>query len=193
MTDDPFLDDGATEEVASQPRRKAPTAASVTEATAMPVGGRLASMRLAKAQNKQEFTMVRAPLGVTKVALPHLTLLADVWRLWGSKRVTGGDPGVTVAEVASATDRPVGGVRAILATLIRNGIVRSTHTSVGWAGSRARYYPTELGVQVLSIAQMLGPGTSIQVGRTASAWRSRSASEAANIFRHAQFLRGGNS
>jgi hypothetical protein len=38
---------------------------------------------------------------------------------------------------------------------------------------------------------MLGPGTSIQVGRTASAWKSRSATEPVNIFRHAQFLRGG--
>jgi len=192
MADDFELDDGATEEVASQPRRKAPVAATVAEVTALPPGGRMARMRLSAAQNAQDFTMIRAPLGVTKIALPHLTLFGDLWRLWASKRVTGGDPGATVNEVAALTGKPLGSVRTILATLIRNGIVRSTHTSVGWGGSRARYYPTELGTQVFGIAQMLGPGTSIQVGKKASTWRSRSAGEPANIFRHAQFLRGGN-
>ena len=184
------LDDGASEVVASKPRRKAPRTASVAEAAAEPVGGRLSRMRAAAAQTRQEFTMVRAPLGVTKVALPHLGLFGTLWRLWAAKRVAGGDPGVSVAEIAEAEDRPLSGVRTILATLIRNGVVRSKRTSVGWENTRARYYPTELGTQVLSIAQMLGPGTSIQVGGTATAWKSRSATEPANIFRHAAFLRG---
>lgn len=191
MENDLDLEDGATEEVTSQPLRKPPTTASVTEAVQCPVGGKMARMRSLVALTRQEFVMIRTPLGPTKIALPHLILFGDLWRLWAAKRAIGeGDPGVSVGDLAEVTRRPVGSIRTILHTLIRSNVVRTTRTSIGWAGNRAQYYPTEFGTQVLGIAEMMGPGTSIQVGSTASAWNSRSATEPANIFRHAAFLRG---
>lgn len=184
------LDDGAKEAVTRSPRRRAPTVASLVEAAAMPVGGRMARMRATAASKRQEFAMIRAPLGVAKIALQHLAIFDALWRLWAAKRVTGGNPGVTVHEIASGDHTTLSAVKSALATLIRNGIVRSTRTSIGWANVKAIYFPTELGIQILGIAQLLGPGTSIQVGRTPEAWRSRAADEPDNFFKHAAFLRG---
>jgi len=185
--DEPTRDTGD----GAQPPRKTFRTASAAEAAAQPVGGRLARARAAAAQTRQEFTMVRGPLGVTKISLPHLDLFGVLWRLWAAKRVTGeADPGVGVAEIAETAGKAVGSVRTILATLIRNSIVRAKKTSVGWASNRTSYYPTELGSQVLGIAEMFGVGTSVQVGGTASAWRSRSSTAPASIFQHAAFLRG---
>jgi hypothetical protein len=138
---------------------------------------------------KDEFIAFRRPSGAAKVQLDHLEILAVLWRLWASRRAANEEPGISVTEISKGHTKPISALRAILNTLMKSGLIRSVRTSVGWASNRASYYPTDLGIQMLATAQTFGPGTSIQIGRTPTAWKARSDDAPHNLFQHAAFLK----
>lgn len=185
------LDDGATEVIENHPRRRPPAFASVAETASKAAGGRLTQAETPASDERHDYVNVRTQLGAAKITLGHLHVFSALWRIWAAKRVNGVDGGVTVADLTDALQRTPQAVRTVVATLIRNNIIRSVRTNVGWANVRASYYPTELGTQILALTQALGPGASVQIGRTATAWSSRSDDEPENFFRHAAFLRAG--
>lgn len=182
------LEDGSTEVVDHRPARTSPPVASLEEAVESPVSGRLEAAR-AKI-NRNDYIALRTPLGAAQIALSHLTIFGALWRLWAGKTALKEDGGVTAAEVAEAAQKPENSVRAVLKTLIHNRVVRTLSTHVGEAHIRTSYFPTEFGVQAYALAEMLGPGSSVTVGRTQSVWVSRSADEPSNFFKHAAFLSG---
>lgn len=181
-------DDGTVETVDVHPRRRTRSTRTLQDAAKSRSGGRLT--QTPPAPQSPDFINIRTQLGAAKIAQGHLQVFSALWRLWAAKRVEGGDAGVTVAELADSLTRTTQKVHGVLTTLIRNGIVRSIRTNVGWSNVRASYYPTELGVQILALTQALGPGSSVQIGRTATAWSSRSNDEPENFFRHAALMRG---
>jgi len=184
------LDDGTTEAVDTHPRRRVPTTLSVAETVKRIPGGRLTQVEGIAPETRNDYVTARTQLGASKIAFQHLPFFSALWRLWAAKRADGSDAGVSVAELSEATKSSTQRVHAIVATLIRNNIIRSVRTNVGWANVRASYYPTELGTQMLAMSQALGPGSSVLIGGTATAWGSRSEDEPENFFRHAALMRG---
>lgn len=190
---EPDFEDGATEEVAYRPSRYKPVAADLERAVAGKSGGSLRRMQMAAEQAKREFIIVRGPMGVQRIALSHAQVLSTLWRLWSAKRVERlADPGVRAAEVVAALPHlPGSSVRSVLSSLIRSGAARSIVTHLGFRGTLARYFPTESGIQLVGLVSVLPLGSSVQVGRNSTAWKSRSRTEPANLFQHAKLLRGG--
>uniref|UniRef100_A0AB74ULE9 HTH marR-type domain-containing protein n=1 Tax=Caulobacter phage BL57 TaxID=3348355 RepID=A0AB74ULE9_9VIRU len=155
-------------------------------------GGRLAAMRAAGEEHRREFLMLRGPLGVVRLSLAHTPVLHALWRVWSRKRLERvEDPGASLAEIGQEMGQEAEAVRAVIASLLKNQLVRSRRSHVGWQGNRATYYPSEIAVQALALAEVLGPGHAVQVGRNASAWANRSQTEPGTLFQHAALLRGG--
>lgn len=185
-------DDGATEVVSSQPRRRGSVVVDLETVAAKPAGGRMAAMRAIGAEHLSSFIIRRSPTGVVKIALPHARVFHAMWSAWAAKRAQGDpDPGVSAAEIAAAAGCKPAQIRTAVTSLVRNGAARSVHTHVGWAGSRASYYPTTDGVEAFALAEVVGAGCFVQVGATTKAWRGRNQDEPSNLFQHAALLRGG--
>lgn len=150
-------------------------------------GGTLAREKAARAT--KEFISLRGPMGEAKLALSHAPIFAAVCRIAEANAAT--NPGASPGEVSQDTGHPESAVRGILASLTRSGVLRNQTTHVGWQGTRARYFPTEIGRQLFALASVLPMGSRVQVGKTQSAFSSRSRTEPANLFDHARFLRAG--
>ena len=185
-------EDGAAEVVNLRPSRRERSTPSLEAVARSDAGGRMAQMRAKGAGHRRDFLIHRSALESVKIVLAHEPVFAALWRVWSAKRVQADqDPGATVGEIAQAMDRPQHEVRSVLASLLRNHVIRSTVAYVGRRGARARYYPSEAGVQAFALAEVLGPGSFVQVGRNTTAWRARNRSEPSDLFQHARLLRGG--
>lgn len=184
------LDDGATEAVTDRPSRRHPLARDVLEAAQAPSGGKLAMVRHLGDEARREFISLRLPAGAARISFSHLPVFKALWRLTMQKRAAGEMDGVTVAEIARESGLTLTKVQTIIVTLRKSQIIRSVKQHVGWAKVLGHYFPTELGTQLLALAEFLGPNASVQVGRTQAAWSGRSKSEPENFFRHADLLRG---
>lgn len=186
------LDDGATEVVDGRPRRRGTASVDLAKVVASPAGGRLVAGRAAAAEQSGHYITVRTPLGAAKIALGHASVFHDLWRCWTVKRADGvDDPGVSAGEVTAAGETDKARVRAALQALVRHRLVKAITQHVGYQGTRIRYYPTDFGVQTFALAEVLGAGSSVQVGRTSEAWRGRNLSEPSDLFQFAALLRGG--
>jgi hypothetical protein len=185
------FDDGSVEVVEVNAARKRPSVDEVSVVAAAPAGGRMATMREAGNEHRQNFILIRTPRGVAKIAFPHFGLYKVLWRLWQAKRAAGEpDPGVSVQELVEATGFTQQSVQNTLTSMRRNEIIRSVVQHVGWRGTRGRYYPTSVGDEALKMAEYLGAGSMVQIGRNATAWRARNQDEPQDMFKFAAFLRG---
>jgi hypothetical protein len=186
------LDDGATEVVGVRPMRRGGAAIDLPKVVSSRSGGRLAQMRATAIEQSRNFINVRTPLGSARIALSHALVFHTLWRRWTANRAEGlDDPGVSMAELVADGEIDTARARAALAALSRTRIVRVVTQHIGYQGTRSRYYPTELGVQAFAIAEVLGPGSAVQVGRTREAWRGRNLDEPSDLFQFAALLRGG--
>lgn len=175
-----------------RPPRAARSTLTPELAQQTPAGGRLAAMREKATDNLKDFILLRGPLGAVRFSLGHATILKAIWRVWTQKRIArADDPGASISDIVEATGSDVKQVRNVVASLLKNHVIRSRVRYTGWRGARATYYPSDAGVQALALAEVLGPGHAVQVGRTAQAWASRSQTEPGTLFQHAALLRGG--
>lgn len=177
---------------AVSPPRPTRSTLAPDDAARSTAGGRLADMRLKAVDNLKDFVLLRGPLGVVRFSVGHTPILKAIWRVWVQKRIARDpDPGASIADIVAATGENVKTVRNVVASLKKNHVIRSRVRYSGWRGAQATYYPSDAGVQALALAEVLGPGHSVQVGRTAQAWTSRSQTEPGTLFQHAALLRGG--
>lgn len=186
------LDDGATEVVDVKPARRPRPIVDAGRIANAPAGGRMAQIRVEVPDRGGDFLTLRTPLGASKIAFSYVGVLHGLWRVWSAKRAAGEpDPGASATEVAEAAGVDPARVRTALTSLVRNRVARGITQHIGYQGTRARYYPTEFGVQALALAEVLGPGSAVQVGRTATAWRGRDQDEPGDLFQFAALVRGG--
>lgn len=187
---DDMDDEGAMAEAHALPRR-APRTLSLDAAASTPAG-KMAAMRAKAAPSLREFFSMRTPSGPIKIAFTHMPILHAVWRVWAAKRAEGADnPGASSAEIAEAMGVHSDSIRGILASLVRNEVVTATYRHVGYRAARALYSPTHSGTQALALMSVLPMGSFVHVGKTRTAWGSRSRTEPSNLFQHAALLRGG--
>ena len=140
----------------------------------------------------REFVLIRDQTGVIKMPLGHVALYRALVRASWSKRVAGApDHGVSVNEVAEAGGFDPDAIRAPLRSLVKNRAARSKTIHVGFQGTRALYYPTARGEEAIGIAEVLGEGSLVQVGRPINAWKGRNMTEPSNIFQIAQLISRG--
>jgi hypothetical protein len=185
-------DDGAIEVVDRRPARSAGPVFDVKTIALQPAGGRLASAR-SHPEERDNFITMRTPMGAAKIAFTHAATFNSLWRAWTAKRTRGeADAGVTVSEITAIEGLPLHEVNAALRSLTRNRVVTVITQHIGYQGTRARYYPTEIGIQAFALAEVLGAGSLIQIGRTSRAWRGRDRDEPADLFQFAALLRGGS-
>lgn len=184
-------DEGMQEDIEAGdgPQRLTINTISIKNAVKLPAGGGLAQMRAAGSAHRKEFAILRTPLGVVRVSLPHLEVFTALWKLWGGKRARGELPAVTALEIATEMGKTRKGIMNGLSGLRRNGLIRSIRSYVGWADVRAEHAPTELGLQLFAAAETLGMNTSIQIGRNPSAWSARNQAEPSDLFDHAAIIR----
>lgn len=155
-------------------------------------GGGMARLDLTAERALREFVLIRDPGGVIKMPLAHVALYRALVRASWSKRVAGeADPGVSVNEIAEAGGFDPDAIRPQIRSLVRNRVARSKTLHVGYQGTRALYYPTARGEEVLGIAEVLGHGSLVQVGRPVNAWKGRNMTEPSNIFQIAQLITRG--
>lgn len=186
MTEDDELDDGATEVVSGRPARDPSVKLDGALIAEMPAGGRLSAGDVSG-----ESMVIRTSLGSARIMLSHAPAFKALWRLWTAKRVAGADdPGASAPEIAEAAKLDIQVIRRSLTSLMASRLLRSAVTHVGYHATRTRYYPTELGVQAFALADVLGAGASIQIGRTQRAWQNRAKDEPGDLFSFAALLRG---
>jgi DNA-binding PadR family transcriptional regulator len=194
---DPDFDDGASEVVVRRPLRGHVQPLNGTQIAQAKAGGHMRMMTLAGDAARREFIILRKQgQPAIRITLTHVVAFKALWQTWSEKRVEGvDDPGTTSAELlqriaVNGRTLALSSLGSMLRGLVRGGAVRSTETGVGWRGRRTLYYPTEAGVQAFALAEMLGDGSFVQVGRTTKSWRSRSAAEPQNLFQHAARISG---
>ncbi|AFU86628.1 hypothetical protein D869_gp286 [Caulobacter phage CcrRogue] len=174
------------------PARAPVTTKDIADVAQAPAGGRMAAMREAGDAHRRDFLLLRGPLGVVRLSLAHVPALHALWRVWSRKRTAQtADPGASLAEIGEEMNLPAASVRPMVVSLLKNRLIRTRRSHHGWQGVRATYYPSAIAVQALALAEVLGPGHAVQVGRNASAWANRSLTEPGNLFQHAALLRGG--
>jgi DNA-binding MarR family transcriptional regulator len=189
----PDMDDGAVEVVAERPMRRALNPVETAKVAQAPAGGRGRSLIGSSNKHNAEFILMRRQ-GQTavRIPLPHVAVFRALWSLWSERRVNGAaDPGVTVADLQAGLQMATSSVSSALRSLVKNGAVRSVDEHVGWRSRRVSYYPTDGGVEAFAIAEHLGMGSMVQVGKTISVWKDRSEGEPLNMFDHASLLSGG--
>jgi DNA-binding PadR family transcriptional regulator len=188
------LDDGATEVVDQRPMRRARAPADLAKVASAAPGGRMAALHAAGMRQRRDFIILRRQgQPACRISLAHEAFFKTVWSLWTERRTAGeDDPGVTTADVQERhAEVATSSISAALRSMVRNGALRATDQQVGWRSQRTRYYPTETGVAAFALAEYLGEGSFVQVGRTTKSWRSRNEGEPGNLFQHAKLLRGG--
>ena len=181
---------GDAEDVALRPLRSPPDALTVLETAALPPGTKMASSVLPDARSS-EFISFRTKSGAAKIALSHYPVLAALWGLWARKRANGEDAGVSVTEIVEESGIPEPSVWSIITSLLKNEVVSRITVSRGFGGRKARFFPTTIGVEIFAMAEYLGYGSSIQIGKNETAWADRSNNEPESFFQWAKLLRGG--
>lgn len=191
------MDDGATEVVELRARRRASDPIDGEKVARTPAGGRMAALTLAGDAARRDFIILRkANAPALRITLTQAPIFKVLWQLWQVKRLEGApDAGITVAEVsdhliAKGTPAATSSISTALRALSRNNVVRVVTEHVGWRAQRSRFYPTSAGIEVFAMAEVLGDGAFVQVGRSVKAWRGRSEGEPSNLFQHAELLRG---
>lgn len=197
QTDAFDLDDGASEVVERFPRRRSAPPAELEQIAKTPAGGGMERLHVGGQSHRRDFIILRkAGTPPVKIPLAHTMIFKLLWRIWEAKRVSGAeDCGATVAELSDALKArgdvmATSSVSSALRSLLRNEVVRSVDQFVGVNGRRTRYYPTNAGIQAIALADTLGEGSFVQVGRTTKSWRGRNETEPNNMFQHASLLRG---
>lgn len=171
--------------------RPLPTTPELHDAAQAASGGRMTAMRDAAKDSQMHFLMIRSKTGAARITLNHATTMHALWKLWAAKRSQGvDDPGVTISEIAGSMNLTTERVQTTLNALRRNGSVRWTRQYAGYGASWSRFYPTEAGIMLMGVADVLGCDSFVQVGRTSKAWRARSQTEPSNLFAHANMLKG---
>lgn len=195
--DSALLDDGAAEVVTRGPRRIAKPPKGVEEVSRAPAGGHMQRMLEAGVAHRRDYILLRkADQPATRITLPHAEVFKMLWRLWQAKRVANAeDPGVTIAEVGEAlaaegSAKATSSVSSAMRALARSGATRVITAHVGFRSQRSRYYPSQGGVEAFALAEVLGDGSMVQVGRTSRAWTERNHAEPHDLFQHARLLRG---
>lgn len=193
---DPEMDDGATEVVAASPLRKGAAPVETQKVARTRAGGRVRDLTAAGEKHRRDFiTIRRAGALPVRITLPHLPVFKGLWEVWQSKRTAAEpDPGVAIAEISErlvehGAPLATSSIASSLRSLLRSNVVRCIDGHVGWRGRRTRYYPTSAGIEAFALAEVLGEGTLVQVGRTGRSWRQRDESEPKNLFQHAALLR----
>lgn len=152
----------------------------------------MARMRSAGDRARREFILIRDATGVVKMALSHVPVFRALVRATWGKRVLGvADAGVTLAEIAETGGLDPLAIRTALRSLVRNRAVRRRTVHTGYQGRRAFYYPSERGEVAIGIADILGEGAFVQVGRQVNAWKDRSMTEPPNVFQMANLISRG--
>lgn len=187
-----LLDDGAHEVVDERPLRPQVQAPELVEIASTKPGGRMQRMQAAGDRHRREFILIRTKADVVKLSLPHVPVFRALVRAWTAKRGAGAaDPGVSLVEIAQEMGVDPVSIKTPVQSLIRNRAIRSKTTSVGYQGMRSIFYPSDLGAQAIAIAEVLGEGSFVQVGRPVNAWRGRNASEPSTVFQFANLIKRG--
>lgn len=188
----PFhLDDGADEIVAYSPRRAVRPAARLDDIVKAPAGGRMAHMP-ASDRGLREFVLIRNQSGVVKMALGHVGVYrAMVKASWRKRLDRTADAGVTVGEIADVGGFDPDAIRDIIRSLVRNRAATAKVVHIGYQGTRALYYPSPRGEEALAIAEVVGQGSLVQVGRPVNAWKGRNMTEPPNLFQIAHIATRG--
>jgi len=187
------LEDNAAEVVETHPARRRPPRDDTSKVAKADPGGRMEKMRAAGTRHRQDFILVRTPRGVAKISFPHFDTYKAIWRIWLSKRTNAEpNPGVTITDLMEMTGQRQNTLQNIVTSLRKNGIIRSVVQHVGWRGTRAFYFPTTVGDELLKMAEYLGPGSMVQVGRNSTAWRARNQDQPQDIFKFAALLKNGS-
>lgn len=191
------LEDHADEVVNERPRRPAVPPIDGVAIARAPSGGRMKKLRDAGDDARRDFLVMRkAGQPPIRLVLTQAPIFQALWSLWQAKRTAGvDDPGVTAAEVSARLaeeGRPTAtsSINKALGSMALNEFVRRVETRAGFRFSANLYYPSSNGLEAYAIAQVVGDGSLVQVGRTARAWRRRDNSEPLNLFQHAGLLRG---
>lgn len=187
---DSDFNDGAVAVVGAKPTRKPRIAREIPETVKASSGGKLAHIRHLAEPLHREFISLRLPTGAARIAFAHLPVFKAVWRLNMRKRANGEPEGARATEIAVEAHLPLTKVQNVIVSLRKSGIIRSVTQYAGWAKVQAFHYGTELGNQLLALAEFLGPDAAVQVGKTKSAWTGRSQTEPESFFRHIELLRG---
>lgn len=186
------LDDGATEAVSLRPGRASPKGDDLDQLVRGSPATRMASVQAAARAGRSAFILLRRPSGVAKIALTHAECFGAVLRLWGAKRALGeADPGVSLTEVSESLQVESKVLMHPIDSLLRNGVIQSRVSYVGYQGKRALYYPTEGGAAAFALAAYLGAGSMVSVGGSTNGWAARNQSEPPNLFHFAGLLRKG--
>lgn len=186
------LEDGAHEVVDGRPLRPRQKFAELDEIASAKPGGHMARMREAGDRSRREFVLIRTPNDVVKISLTHIPTYRALVRLWMAKRVAGADdPGVSAAEIAESMGLSPISIKTHITSLVRNRAVRANTTVIGFQGARSVYYPSDLGARALALAEVMGMGTSVQIGAPANAWRGRNQTEPSNVFQFANLIKRG--
>lgn len=181
---------GDAEDVEFRPLRSPPDALSTQKAAELPPGTKMASRQPSEASS-QEFITYRTPSGAARIPLSHYPVLAALWGLWARKRAGGEEAGVSVAEIAEDSGLLEQSCWSIVTSLLKNRLISRITVSRGYGGRKARFYPTTLGQELYALAEYLGYGSSIQIGKNETAWADRSNDEPESFFQWAKLLRGG--
>jgi hypothetical protein len=190
-------DDGAAEVVADRPQRPVLSPLDGAAIAKAPAGGRMRMMSEAGEAARRDFLLMRkAGQPPVRLVLTQVPIFKALWALWQAKRIAGADdPGVTIAEVSgalAAADRPTAtsSISRALLMMTKNEVVRSVEVRAGRRFAAKVYYPCSAGIEAFAMAEVLGDGSFVQVGRTARAWRRRDDGEPRNLFQHAALIRG---
>ena len=82
-------------------------------------------------------------------------------------------------------------IRDIIRSLVRNRAATAKVVHIGYQGTRALYYPSPRGEEALAIAEVVGQGSLVQVGRPVNAWKGRNMTEPPNLFQIAHIATRG--
>lgn len=191
-------DDGASEVVDDRPMPTSPPPIEAAAVARQRAGGRMKNIQAINAEYRREVISVRrAGAAPVKMAMPHVHVFQALWRVWQAKRTAAAeDAGVSIGEVSAALaaeglPSATSSVGATLRSLARNEVVRAVDQHRGFGSRRTHYYPTSAGIELFAMAEVLGHGAFLQVGKTLKSWQRRDVSEPKNLFQHAALIRGG--
>lgn len=148
-------------------------------------------MSKAGAAHRTDFMILRREgRPAVRIYLPHAHVFKALWQCWLEKRAASQPAEVTIAELmerleANRNPHAESSIRSAMRSLMRGRAATSRREFHGMASVRVFYTPTEEGVHLFAIAEMLGDGSSVQVGRSRSAWENRAQSVPGDLFAHA--------
>lgn len=169
-----------------RPRKGTPHR-ETAEIAALRPGGKLANI----AEPRRDFVTLRKQGRMpVKMSMAHAKVFKALWQIWLSKRVAKVvNLSSSVGEVSERLGLGDVATRAALESLVSSGVVRQTEGFVGRIQRRVFYTPLPAGIEILALAEHLGEGAQVQVGKRAADWVR--AEEPPHLFDFAKLLRGG--